>query len=471
MNTKTMLPLNLGLIYFLGIGGIGMSGIAEVLFNLGYKVKGSDSKRSPITDRLESLGIEVFIGHNVTNLVSVEVVVISSAIKGKNPELKAARQKSIPIVKRAEMLAELMRLKSNIAIAGSHGKTTTTSMVAALLDGGKLDPTVINGGVIQAYGSNARLGAGDWMVVEADESDGTFTKLNPTVAVITNIDLEHLDFHKNEKNLELAFFNFLSSIPFYGFICLCTDHPRVQKLISKLEDKKVITYGLSANADVRATNIIYNNNKMNFTLSISNRRELEISSYEIEFSMIGIHNIQNALATIATGIELKIPIEKIKNTLKTFTGVQRRFQNVGNFKNTTIIDDYGHHPVEINAALAAARLLAPKSKIISIFQPHRYSRIKDLFNDFCSCFNDADYVFLLDVYPAGEEPLKGFESNDLKNGLLKYGHKNVSYIESKKALIRETLKIISPHDIIICLGAGSITKIANTLEKELHNGS
>jgi UDP-N-acetylmuramate--alanine ligase len=315
------------------------------------------------------------------------------------------------------------------------------------------------------------MGKGDWMVVEADESDGSFTKLNPTAAVITNIDLEHLDFHKNEKNLELAFFNFLSSIPFYGFICLCTDHPRVQKLISKLEDKKVITYGLSANADVRATNIIYNNNKMNFTLSISNRRKLEISSYEIEFSMIGIHNIQNALATIATGIELKIPIEKIKNTLKTFTGVQRRFQNVGNFKNTTIIDDYGHHPVEINAALAAARLLTPKSKIISIFQPHRYSRIKDLFNDFCSCFNDADYVFLLDVYPAGEEPLKGFESNDLKNGLLKYGHKNVSYIESKKALIRETLKIISPHDIIICLGAGSITKIANTLEKELHNGS
>jgi UDP-N-acetylmuramate--alanine ligase len=369
------------------------------------------------------------------------------------------------------MLGELMRLKQSIAIAGTHGKTTTTSLIAKMIEENGMDPTIINGGIISSLDSNARMGKGDWMVVEADESDGSFTKLNPTAAVITNIDLEHLDFHKNEKNLELAFFKFLSSIPFYGFICLCIDHPRVQKLISKLEDKKVITYGLSANADVRATNVIYNNNKMNFTLSISNRRELEISSYEIEFSMIGIHNIQNALATIATGIELKIPIEKIKNTLKTFTGVQRRFQNVGNFKNTTIIDDYGHHPVEINAALAAARLLAPKNKIISIFQPHRYSRIKDLFNDFCSCFNDADYVFLLDVYPAGEEPLKGFESTDLKNGLLKYGHKNVSYIESKKALIRETLKIISPHDIIICLGAGSITKIANTLEKELHNGS
>ena len=464
-------PENLGVIHFIGIGGIGMSGIAEVLVQSGYLVQGSDIKASNNTKRLEKLGIEVFIGQRKSNILNAKIIVVSTAISKNNIELVEAKKIFLPIVHRAEMLGELMRLKQSIAIAGTHGKTTTTSLIAKMIEENGMDPTIINGGIISSLDSNARMGKGDWMVVEADESDGSFTKLNPTAAVITNIDLEHLDFHKNEKNLELAFFNFLSSIPFYGFICLCTDHPRVQKLISKLEDKKVITYGLSANADVRATNIIYNNNKMNFTLSISNRRELEISSYEIEFSMIGIHNIQNALATIATGIELKIPIEKIKNTLKTFTGVQRRFQNVGNFKNTTIIDDYGHHPVEINAALAAARLLTPKSKIISIFQPHRYSRIKDLFNDFCSCFNDADYVFLLDVYPAGEEPLKGFESTDLKDGLLKYGHKNVSYIESKKALIRETLKIISPHDIIICLGAGSITKIANTLEKELHNGS
>ena len=464
-------PENLGVIHFIGIGGIGMSGIAEVLVQSGYLVQGSDIKASNNTKRLEKLGIEVFIGQRKSNILNAKIIVVSTAISKNNIELVEAKKIFLPIVHRAEMLGELMRLKQSIAIAGTHGKTTTTSLIAKMIEENGMDPTIINGGIISSLDSNARMGKGDWMVVEADESDGSFTKLNPTAAVITNIDLEHLDFHKNEKNLELAFFNFLSSIPFYGFICLCTDHPRVQKLISKLEDKKVITYGLSANADVRATNIIYNNNKMNFTLSISNRRKLEISSYEIEFSMIGIHNIQNALATIATGIELKIPIEKIKNTLKTFTGVQRRFQNVGNFKNTTIIDDYGHHPVEINAALAAARLLTPKSKIISIFQPHRYSRIKDLFNDFCSCFNDADYVFLLDVYPAGEEPLKGFESNDLKNGLLKYGHKNVLYIESKKALIRETLKIISPHDIIICLGAGSITKIANTLEKELHNGS
>ena len=464
-------PENLGVIHFIGIGGIGMSGIAEVLVQSGYLVQGSDIKASNNTKRLEKLGIEVFIGQRKSNILNAKIIVVSTAISKNNIELVEAKKIFLPIVHRAEMLGELMRLKQSIAIAGTHGKTTTTSLIAKMIEENGMDPTIINGGIISSLDSNARMGKGDWMVVEADESDGSFTKLNPTAAVITNIDLEHLDFHKNEKNLEMAFFNFLSSIPFYGFICLCTDHPRVQKLISKLEDKKVITYGLSANADVRATNIIYNNNKMNFTLSISNRRKLEISSYEIEFSMIGIHNIQNALATIATGIELKIPIEKIKNTLKTFTGVQRRFQNVGNFKNTTIIDDYGHHPVEINAALAAARLLTPKSKIISIFQPHRYSRIKDLFNDFCSCFNDADYVFLLDVYPAGEEPLKGFESNDVKKGLLKYGHKNVSYIESKKALIRETLKIISPHDIIICLGAGSITKIANTLEKELHNGS
>jgi UDP-N-acetylmuramate--alanine ligase len=464
-------PENLGVIHFIGIGGIGMSGIAEILVQSGYLVQGSDIKASNNTKRLEKLGIEVFIGQRKSNIFNAKIIVVSTAISKNNIELIEAKKIFLPIVHRAEMLGELMRLKQSIAIAGTHGKTTTTSLIAKMIEENGMDPTIINGGIISSLDSNARMGKGDWMVVEADESDGSFTKLNPTAAVITNIDLEHLDFHKNEGNLELAFFNFLSSIPFYGFICLCTDHPRVQKLISKLEDKKVITYGLSANADVRATNIIYNNNKMNFTLSISNRRELEISSYEIEFSMIGIHNIQNALATIATGIELKIPIEKIKNTLKTFTGVQRRFQNVGNFKKTTIIDDYGHHPVEINAALAAARLLTPKSKIISIFQPHRYSRIKDLFNDFCSCFNDADYVFLLDVYPAGEEPLKGFESTDLKNGLLKYGHKNVSYLESKKALIRETLKIINPNDIIICLGAGSITKIANTLEKELHNGS
>ena len=462
-------PENLGVIHFIGIGGIGMSGIAEILVQSGYLVQGSDIKASNNTKRLEKLGIEVFIGQRKSNIFNAKIIVVSTAISKNNIELVEAKKIFLPIVHRAEMLGELMRLKQSIAIAGTHGKTTTTSLIAKMIEDNGMDPTIINGGIISSLDSNARLGKGEWMVVEADESDGSFAKLNPTAAIITNIDLEHLDFHKNEKNLELAFFNFLSSIPFYGFICLCIDHPRVQKLISKLEDKKVITYGLSANADVRATNIIYKNNKMHFTLSLSHRREPFTNTYEIEFSMIGIHNIQNALATIATGIEMKIPIERIKNTLKTFTGVQRRFQTVGRFKDTTIIDDYGHHPVEINAALAAARLLTPKNKIISIFQPHRYTRLKDLFNEFCSSFNDADHVLLLDVYPAGEEPIKGFESIDLEDGLSKYGHKNVSYIKNEKVLIGILLNLIEPNDIVICLGAGSITKIANHLEEELKN--
>ena len=462
-------PENLGIIHFIGIGGIGMSGIAEILVQSGYLVQGSDINASNNTKRLEKLGIKIFIGHKKSNVINAKIIVVSTAISKNNKELIDAKKKFIPIVHRAEMLGELMRLKQSIAIAGTHGKTTTTSLIAKMIEDNGMDPTIINGGIISSLDSNARLGKGEWMVVEADESDGSFAKLNPTAAIITNIDLEHLDFHKNEENLELAFFNFLSSIPFYGFICLCIDHPRVQKLISKLEDKKVVTYGLSANSDVRATNIIYKNNKMNFTLNISNRRESNNDTYDIEFSMIGIHNIQNALATIATGIELKIPIKKIKNTLKTFTGVQRRFQTVGNFKNTSIIDDYGHHPVEITAALAAARLLTPKNKIISVFQPHRYSRLKDLFNQFCSSFNDADHVLLLDVYPAGEEPINGFESIDLENGLSKYGHKNVLHVKNEKLLVSKILNLINPNDIIICLGAGSITKIANNLEEALKN--
>ncbi len=463
-------PENLGIIHFIGIGGIGMSGIAEILVQSGYLVQGSDISESSNTDRLKKLKIKIFIGQNKSNIKNAKIIVVSTAISKNNDELLEAKKLFLPIVHRSEMLGELMRLKQSIAIAGTHGKTTTTSLIAKMIEENGMDPTIINGGIISSLDSNAKLGKGEWMVVEADESDGSFAKLNPTAAIITNIDLEHLDYHKNEENLEIAFFNFLSSIPFYGFICLCTDHPRVQKLISKLKDKKVITYGLSANADIRATNIVYKNNRMNFTLNISNRREANNSIYEIEFSMIGIHNVQNALATIATGIELKIPLEKIQNTLKTFTGVQRRFQTVGNFKNTIIIDDYGHHPVEINAALAAARLLTPKSKIISVFQPHRYSRLKDLFNEFCSSFNDADHVLILDVYPAGEKPINNFESVDLENGLSQYGHKNVSYIKDKNALIGKLRNLIKPSDIIICLGAGSITKIANNLEEDLNNG-
>ena len=462
-------PENLGIIHFIGIGGIGMSGIAEILYQSDYQVQGSDSSKSNNTDRLEKLGIKVFIGQKKNNIIDAKIIVVSTAISENNEEFIAAKKMFIPIVHRSEMLGELMRLRQSIAIAGTHGKTTTTSLIAKMIEENGMDPTIINGGIISSLDSNARLGNGEWMVVEADESDGSFTKLNPTAAIITNIDLEHLDYHKTEDNLENAFYNFVSSIPFYGFVCLCIDNPRTQKLISKLENKKVITYGLSANADVRATNILYKENKMIFSLNISNNKEYENKVYDVEFSMIGVHNIQNALATIATGIELKIPLIKIKNTLKNFTGVQRRFQRVGNFKNTLIIDDYGHHPVEINSALAAARLLVPENKIISIFQPHRYSRLRDLFDEFCRSFNDADHVILLDVYPAGEKPIKNFESYNLENGLSNYGHKNVLYIKDQSHLAKKLIKIIQPSDLIICLGAGSITKIANSLEEELKN--
>ena len=462
-------PENLGIIHFIGIGGIGMSGIAEILFQSGYHVQGSDLKQSNNTNRLEKLGIKVYIGQKKSNIIDAKIIVVSTAISEKNEEFIAAKKMFLPIVHRSEMLGELMRLKQSIAIAGTHGKTTTTSLIAKMIEENGMDPTIINGGIISSLNSNARLGNGEWMVVEADESDGSFSKLNPTAAIITNIDLEHLDYHKNEDNLENAFYNFVSSIPFYGFVCLCIDNPRTQRLISKLENKKVITYGMSANADIRATNIYYKNNKMNFSLNIKNNKEFKENVYKIEFSMIGMHNIQNALATIATGIELKIPLTKIKNTLKNFTGVERRFQKVGNFKNTTIIDDYGHHPVEINSALSAARFLAPESKIIAIFQPHRYSRLKDLFDDFCSCFNKADHVFLLDVYAAGEKSIKKFESINLEKGLADYGHKNVLYIQNQNLLAKNLLKLIQPNDLIICLGAGSITKIANSLEEELKN--
>ena len=462
-------PENLGIIHFIGIGGIGMSGIAEILFQSGYHVQGSDLKQSNNTNRLEKLGIKVFIGQKKTNIIDAKIIVVPTAISEKNEEFIAAKKMFLPIVHRSEMLGELMRLKQSIAIAGTHGKTTTTSLIAKMIEENGMDPTIINGGIISSLDSNARLGNGEWMVVEADESDGSFSKLNPTAAIITNIDLEHLDYHKNEDNLENAFYNFVSSIPFYGFVCLCIDNPRTQRLISKLENKKVITYGMSANADIRATNIYYKNNKMNFSLNIKNNKEFDENIYTIEFSMIGMHNIQNALATIATGIELKIPLTKIKNTLKNFTGVERRFQKVGKYKNTTIIDDYGHHPVEINSALSAARFLAPESKIIAIFQPHRYSRLKDLFDDFCSCFNKADHVFLLDVYAAGEKSIKKFESINLEKGLTDYGHKNVLYIQNQNLLAKNLLKLIQPKDLIICLGAGSITKIANSLEEELKN--
>ena len=463
------LPQNLGVIHFIGIGGIGMSGIAEILIQSGYLVQGSDINISDNTNRLKKIGVKIFIGQKSSNINNAKIIVVSTAITNTNIELIAAKKMFLPIVHRAEMLGELMRLKQSIAVGGTHGKTTTTSLISRIIEQNGMDPTIINGGIISSLGSNAKLGGGEWMIVEADESDGSFAKLNPTVAVVTNIDLEHLDHHGNEKNLEHAFFNFVSSIPFYGFICLCIDHPRVQKLISKLEDKKVITFGLSANADIRATNIIYKNNCMNFDLNISKRLNTNTQVYNIEFSMIGLHNIQNALAAISIGLELNIPIESIQNSLKTFSGVQRRFEKVGDYNGSLIIDDYGHHPVEISSALSAARLIAPKNKIISIFQPHRYSRLRDLFEDFCSCFNDSDQVLLLDVYPAGEKVIKKFESINLAEGLIKYGHKKVSYVKDSNKLANIIKDNLIPGDLVICLGAGTITKIANNLEYDLKN--
>ena len=463
------LPQNLGVIHFIGIGGIGMSGIAEILIQSGYLVQGSDINISDNTNRLKKIGVKIFIGQKSSNINNAKIIVVSTAITNTNIELIAAKKMFLPIVHRAEMLGELMRFKQSIAVGGTHGKTTTTSLISRIIEQNGMDPTIINGGIISSLGSNAKLGGGEWMIVEADESDGSFAKLNPTVAVVTNIDLEHLDHHGNEKNLEHAFFNFVSSIPFYGFICLCIDHPRVQKLISKLEDKKVITFGLSANADIRATNIIYKNNCMNFDLNISKRLNTNTQVYNIEFSMIGLHNIQNALAAISIGLELNIPIESIQNSLKTFNGVQRRFEKVGDYNGSLIIDDYGHHPVEISSALSAARLIAPKNKIISIFQPHRYSRLRDLFEDFCSCFNDSDQVLLLDVYPAGEKVIKKFESINLAEGLIKYGHKKVSYVKDSNKLANIIKDNLIPGDLVICLGAGTITKIANNLEYDLKN--
>ncbi len=461
-------PKNLGVIHFIGIGGIGMSGIAEILFQSGYQVQGSDLSISKNTIRLEKLGIKIYIGQKKSNIINAKIVVVSTAISEINKEYVAAKKMFLPIVHRSEMLGELMRLKQSIAIAGTHGKTTTTSLIAKMIEENGMDPTIINGGIISSLNSNAKLGNGEWMIVEADESDGSFSKLNPTVAIITNIDLEHLDYHKSEENLEKAFLHFVSSIPFYGFACLCIDNPRTQKLISKLENKKVVTYGLSATADIRATDIAYRNNRMFFSLNVSNQKEYFNKNYEIEFSMIGLHNIQNALASIAIAIQLNIPIGKIKKTLKGFTGVERRFQKVGSYRGTLIFDDYGHHPVEVSAALAAARLITPKHKIVSVFQPHRYSRLKDLFDDFCSSFNDADHVLLLDVFSAGEEPIPNFESINLKIGLSNYGHKNVTYIKDQKTLVRTLSKLVQKNDLIICLGAGSITKIANKLEEDLH---
>jgi len=465
MNAATKLPTDVGPIHFVGIGGIGMSGIAEVLLNLGYTVQGSDLKASKITERLQSLGATIFIGQEGKNLAAAEVVVISSAIKSDNPELQEARLEGLPVVRRAEMLAELMRLKSNVAIAGTHGKTTTTTMVATLLDKSGIDPTVINGGIIHAYGSNARMGQGEWMVVEADESDGTFNRLPATVAVVTNIDPEHMEHWGDFDSLRQGFLDFVSNIPFYGLAVCCTDHSEVQALVGKISDRRVITYGFNAQADVRAVNLKYKGGVAHFDV------ELQAEERTIEnchLPMTGDHNVSNALAAIAVARHLGMKSSEIKEALANFKGVNRRFTKVGEVNGVTIIDDYGHHPVEIAAVLKAARQ-ASEGRIIAVHQPHRYSRLSSLFDDFCSCFNEADVVAIADVFAAGEDPIAGASRDDLVTGLIRHGHRHARAIHSEEDLERLVREQSEAGDIVVCLGAGTISAWANALPERLRH--
>ena len=459
----TKLPTEMGPIHFVGIGGIGMSGIAEVLIHAGYTVQGSDLKKSKITDRLESLGARIFEGQRAGNLEGTEVIVISSAIKKGNPELDEARRIGLPVVRRAEMLAELMRLRSNVAVAGTHGKTTTTTMVAALLDAGGIDPTVINGGIIHAYGSNARVGAGEWMVVEADESDGTFNRLPATIAIVTNIDPEHMEHWGTIENLRQGFTDFVSNIPFYGLAVLCTDHPEVQALVGRITDRRVVTFGFNTQADVRAVNLRYAKGVAHFDIALS-ADEMVIEGCTLP--MPGDHNVSNALAAVAVARHLGMKAVEIREALATFKGVNRRFTRVGEVGGVTIIDDYGHHPVEIAAVLKAARQ-ATEGRVIAVHQPHRFTRLSSLFEDFCTCFNDADVVGIAEVYGAGEEPIEGASRDDLVAGLIRHGHRHARAVTSEEDLERLVREQARPGDMVVCLGAGTISTWANNLPARL----
>ncbi len=460
-------PLDVGTIHFVGIGGIGMSGIAEILHNLDYQVQGSDAAENANVRRLRDLGITVTLGHAAENVENAQVVVVSSAVKQTNPEVQAARARFVPVVRRAEMLGELMRLKWAIAVGGTHGKTTTTSLIAALLDGAGLDPTVINGGIINAYGTNARLGQGDWMVVEADESDGSFTKLPSTIAVVTNMDPEHMDFYGSVEALHDAFESFVENIPFYGVAILCIDHPVVQSLIGRIEDRRVITYGFSPQADVRAFDVRAAGGEMHFDVEITGRDQ--DSGQRIEgftLPMLGEHNVLNALAAIAVAHEMGIPDDKSRAGLARFGGVKRRFTKTGEARGITVIDDYGHHPVEIAAVLKAARQ-ATEGKVIAVMQPHRYTRLAELFEEFCTCFNDADHVIVAEVYGAGEEPIESADRDALVGGMRARGHRNVTALTDVALLAPLVSELAQPGDLVVCLGAGNITAWATALPREL----
>ena len=458
MNKVTKLPGDIGAIHFVGIGGIGMSGIAEVLLDQGYRVQGSDLKASKITRRLEAMGAVIYLGQKAENLDKAEVVVVSTAIKPGNPELDQARKVGLPVVRRAEMLAELMRLKSNVAVAGTHGKTTTTTMVSTLLHAGGFDPTVVNGGVIHAFESNARTGQGEWMVVEADESDGTFNRLPATIAVVTNIDPEHMEHWGSFDNLRQGFFEFVNNVPFYGLVVCNTDHPEVRALVGRITDRRVMTYGFNAQADVRGVNLRYAHGGAYFDVALRDGTVIEGCT----LPMPGDHNVSNALASVSVALHLGMSGDVIRAGLQSFKGVNRRFTKVADIDGVTIIDDYAHHPVEIAAALKAARQ-SHSGQIMAIHQPHRYSRLHDLFEEFCTCFNDADVVGITNIFAAGEAPIAGTDRDALVSGLTSHGHQNAMPVADEAALKAFLVEQCQPGDMLICLGAGSISAWAHGL--------
>jgi len=461
------LPLSIGPIHFVGIGGIGMSGIAEVLHTLGYQVQGSDISEGYNVTRLREAGIPVVVGHDAQNLGAAQVVVVSTAVKRDNPEVQAARARLIPVVRRAEMLAELMRLKWSIAIGGTHGKTTTTSLVAAVLEAARLDPTVINGGIINAYGTNTRLGAGDWMVVEADESDGSFLKLPAVVAVVTNMDPEHLDHWGTGEAMREGYAQFVGNIPFYGFAVLCADHPEVQAMIPRLSDRRIVTYGFSPQADIRADRVITDRMGATFEVVVRDRATGRSRTMKpMRLPMLGHHNVQNALAAIAIACEMEVDEQTIRTALVGFKGVKRRFTRTGEAGGITVIDDYGHHPVEIAAVLKAARQAGARD-VIAVVQPHRYSRLATLFEDFCTCMNDAGTVIVADVYAAGEQPVPGVDRDALVEGLRARGHRSVVPLPGPESLAEMVNAIAKSGDYVVCLGAGNITAWAHALPAQL----
>ena len=467
MKITTRVPLDIGAIHFIGIGGIGMSGIAEIMHNLGYKVQGSDAAENANVRRLKGLGITVHVGHNAENLKNAHAVVYSSAVKPGNVEFDAARALSLPLVRRAEMLAEIMRLRSCIAIAGTNGKTTTTTLVASLLDAGGMDPTVVNGGIINAYGTNARLGAGEWMVVEADESDGTFLRLPATVAVVTNEDPDHLDYYGTFDAMRDAFQRFVENVPFYGFALLCTDHPEVQAMVGRITDRRMITYGFNPQADARAVNVSFGQGASHFDMVFTDRRSGSVEHLTgLSLPMPGEHNVQNATAAIVVARQLGVPDAVIRKGLAEFKGVGRRFTKVGEWGGAAIIDDYAHNPFKIAAAIKAARQ-AYGGPIVAVVQPHRYTRLRDTFEQFATCLNDADVAVIAPVYAAGEKEIEGINRDTYADALRAHGHRNVLTINGEDDLAVTVKPFLKPGAAVIGTGAGSITGWMANLQTKL----